>query len=265
MKAHQLLLKVLRPFRSLVGQILISLLAAVGVAYYVGWTQQGRVAAGNMATSDLMTILGVVAGLLALASSIAYGHHTLVLTESRARLSDAYTRFRDQIESLLELCTFDEMDSELHKKVASLAIDASSRRLEYLTFQIDWEALAKPITEELDRLHAEQRYGILEARVVAHLHRAEELLSELHVASVGQVITLLIVRPVLKSLGLLVLIMLVGAGLYLIPEAVLQEHIAIGLVTLITTFSVLIFLDIGTAVYRHTHEFSYAQVTDLDE
>lgn len=247
-------LKLLRPFTKLHWQLALSLLLAVGAGWYASSLPADDPTLALAKPGQFVATLGVIGGILALASSISYGHLLQFINSGKSEFDESYHMLKQQLFELdIEL---DNADSEAEwiSKARELSFQMKAIRSADLPHSSVWEDLVRPLMEDLTDLRDNDEWEAEHRHLVARLLYCEELLSKLGVASVKIVVASLPRQPVVKSMALLASIVLFGIGGFFLMEASGLSWLAIPTQLFFACFVALLFIETGYWVYRDTQE-----------
>lgn len=264
-KSYKWILKIVGPFGRLHWQLLISLGFSVATGFYVENAGKDASVLKLVQPNQMLSVLGVIGAILALASSISYGHLIHFISSAKNELHSSYHRFKEQLFELDELLDSFPKETPVTRCAKEMTYEMKSFRLEDIPFFDEWDAVAKPVMKELDRVRENGSWNANQKDLVAQMIYCEELLSAIGLASVKQMISQVFLRPVLKSLALLAGIMISGIGIYFLLTIESTGPLVASIPVFFAVFSALVFVETGLHVFRHTYEFSYEHVhTDAD-
>lgn len=259
-KSYKWILKVVSPFSRLHWQLLISLGFSVVTGFYVAKAGKDAAVMKLAQPNQVLSVLGVIGAILALASSISYGHLIHFISDAKNELHSSYHQFKEQLFELDNLLDSFPKDAPVTRCAKEMTFEMKSFRLEDIPFFDKWDAVAKPVMKELDRVRENGSWSAKHKDLVAHMIYCEELLSAVGLASVKQMISQVFLRPVIKSLALLATIMISGIGIYFLLTMENTGPFVASIPVFFAIFSALVFVETGLYVFRHTYEFSYEHV-----
>jgi len=255
---HKIVLTVLAPFSRLRWQLPISLVVSAAAVYTV--MSAGKVGATSklLQPTQVLSVLGVIGALLALASSISYSHLGHFITESKKDLRNSYHQFQSELFEINDLIgTFSE-DSPIVKKTHEMTYAMGFLRRDDIPFPFfdEWDDWVKPIMKELGDTSNDGELDPDRQELLVRLIYAEEILNSIGVAHVRQVLSEVVLRPVMKSLALMAGIIISGISVYFLDGIANAQEVIIAIPVFFATFASLIFIETGYYVYRYTHDHS---------
>jgi ABC-type multidrug transport system fused ATPase/permease subunit len=213
--------------------------------------------------STYVTVLGVIGGILALASSIAYAHLLQFMSASNAAKSGAYHRLQERLYEMDEFVQANGPDTEVSDALLEFTYDL--RRLQLRDYPIqDWGERLNPF-ESFLTTKSDDGFEMFWAHLLVRLNYIEELMGLIGISSVRQILLSVIAAPLLKCFGALAAIMLSSAIGILMSS---YESAGVALVLLpvfFAVFSAFLFVEVAHAVYRETEEIvDFTKEDDVD-
>lgn len=257
---YKRILKIVGPFCRLHWQLLISLGVAVATGFYVGQVGKDATVMKLVQPNQALSVLGVIGAILALASSISYGHLIHFISDAKTELHSSYHQFKDQLNQIDDLVNSFSKETPVTRNVKEMTYKMKSFRLEDIPFFDEWSDATKPVMKELDRVRKNGSWNTKQRDLVAKMIYCEELLSAIGLASVKQMISKRFLNPVIKSLALLAGIMISGIGIYFLLTIENTGAFVASIPVFFASFSSLVFVETGFYIFRHTYEFSYKHV-----
>ncbi len=261
-RKYRLVVKFVGPFSRLHWQILISLVLAVATAVYANYATQGAAILKLSQPNQLLSVLGVIGALLALATSVSYGHLVQVISDSKSELNSSYHRFKNQLFKIDQLVDTFPDDDPVKYATREMTSEMKMMRLEDQPFSANWEEISKPILDEVSKKKEDESWNPRYEDLVSRLLYGEELLSNVGLAFVKQAISSVFLRPVVKGLAVIAGIILSGIGVYFLISIDEVRPVLSAVPVFFASFSSLIFAETGLLVFRYTHEYAYQYVEE---
>lgn len=255
---HELVLKILSPLSRLRWQLPISILASAAAVYTVTSTDKLEAVSKLLQPTQVLSVLGVIGALLALASSISYTHLGHFISDSKKDLRNSYHRFQNELFEINDLIDSFPESSPVVEKTHEMTYGMGFLRREDIPFPFfdEWDDWVEPIIKELSNDSNDGKLDPDGQELLVRLSYAEEVLNTIGVAHVKQVISEVVLKPVMKSLALMAGIILSGIGVYFVVGVTNAQQFGIAIPVFFATFAALIFVETGYYVYRYTHEHS---------
>lgn len=253
MKVAGFLAKILTFCTRLRWQLLIS--AVCAVASYVCM----RNIAPDTAAADLhkpgtyLAIMGVVGGMLALASSVSYAHLTVFVGEAIRRRTDAYNRFRDRLYAFDSFLATKPSHLPLVHEARSFSWDLKKLRLQDVPIT-DWAERLSEVMRELSNYAGEGDLQNLDLEVMEYLGDLESCLSTIGIASIKQVGATVVAAPVMRSFGLLAVMLVSGIAVFFLSAfPILADLIAV-IPVFFTIMAAMLFVHVAWFIRRELDE-----------
>jgi hypothetical protein len=237
--------------RSWLGQLLISTAVAITVAFVVRATGAREGVRELVSPTQAITILGVIGSIIALASSIAFGHLLQFLGATNEQKSEAYYRLHDRLYELDSLLRDEAQDDPLVWEAQRFSFELKKLRLQDYPV-LDWDERMGPLLQLVTA--ADKRTSHLAQEVLIRLHHCEDLISTIGLMSIRQIVAGALVQPVIKSFALLAALMILGIATYFLAAIPSAQPVVAAVPTFFGTFSALLFIEVGWLVYRETEE-----------
>lgn len=201
---------------------------------------------------SLSKFLLIITSVLALTTTLSIGFLVAFMQLTNARRFDLYGKFKSEIKSFFEyLASFGDESDLIWATEASLwEID----KLSYRDFPIiNWDELIKPFMIELDKDDGENYDPNFPNRLAMRFGYIEELVSEIGIMCIRQALTSIFLRPVLKSLSLLMLALGLETLMAFWPTLLNIALLQVG-AFLISILTILLFVEISYWIYREVSE-----------
>lgn len=257
-ETHKIVLTVLGPFSRLRWQLPISLIVSAAAVYTVKSAGEVGATSKLLQPTQILSVLGVIGALLALASSISYSHLGHFITESKKDLRNSYHQFQSELFEINDLIRAFPEDSRIVKKTHEMTYAMGFLRRDNIPFPFfdEWDEWVKPIMKELGNASDDGKLDPERQELLVRLSYAEEILNSIGVAHVRQVISEVVLQPVMKSLALMAGIIISGVSIYFVDGIPNAQKFVIAIPVFFATFASLIFVETGYYVYRYTHDHS---------
>lgn len=220
------------------------------LAYY---PTTGSFCFSSIQKDSLSKFLLVITSVLALTTTLSIGFLFAFMQLTSARRFDLYGKFKSEIKSFFEyLASFGDESDLIWATEASLReID----KISYRDFPIrNWNELINQFMTELNKRDGENYDPNLLNRLSMRFRYIEELVSEIGIMCIRQALTSIFLRPVLKSLSLLIFALGLGTLIAFWPT-LLNITLLQVLAFLISILTILLFLEIGYWIYRNVSEY----------
>jgi len=201
---------------------------------------------------SLSRFLLVITSVLALTTTLSIGFLFAFMQLTNVSRFDLYGEFKSEIKSFFEYLASLGDKSDLVRAVEASLWEIN--KFSYRDFPItNWDELIDPFMAELDKDGDENQDPTLPNRLVMRFRYIEELVSEIGIMCIRQALTTIFLRPVLKSLSLLIFALGLGAFIAFWPTLISITLLQI-VAFLIAILTILLFLEIGYWIYRYVSE-----------
>jgi hypothetical protein len=234
-------------------QLIISAVVAALMIPVLSQPQFSRLIEDLRAPATFMTLLGVTGGILALVSIIAHGHLLQFMSAAGNAKSDSYHRLQERLYELDEFVQTHGTESALIDSLLAFSYDLRRLRLRDYPIQ-DWTERLSPFVNFLTSSTPDNASAFFRSRLVVRLDYIEELVGSIGVASIRQILLMVIARPLLKSLAVLAVLVLVGV-FGIVVSGFELAGVLLGVIPIFfAVMSVFLFLEVGLTVYRDIEE-----------
>jgi len=245
--------RVVLVFTRLHWQLLISTAAAAAAYSLLRDPHFGDALRDLLSPTQYVTILGVLGGIVALASSVAFAHLLAFIAEANVRKREAYHRLHDRLYELDNFVESRAVGDHIGNKLLAFTLDL--RRLRFRDFpRTDWSDRLQPFIDDLTPPFPATVDAAFRLGVLVRLNYCEDLVSEIGVASVRQIVAGVVVRPVLKSFAVLAALMISGVAAFFFAALPWSAPFVAVLPVFFACLSALLFIEIGYEVHREVGE-----------
>jgi len=201
---------------------------------------------------SLSKFLLIIISVLALTTTLSIGFLVAFMQLTNARRFDLYGKFKSEIKSFFEyLASFGDESDLIWATEASLW---EINKFSYRDFPIvNWDELIQPFIVELDKHDGQNYDASFPNRLAMRFGYIEEIVAEIGIMCIRQALTSIFLRPVLKSLSLLILALGLETLMAFWPTLLNIALLQVG-AFLISILTILVFVEISYWIYRNVSE-----------
>ena len=243
-------------------QVLVAILVTAATLLIARQWRGANTFPPQITLSDYLALLGLVGGILALASSIAFGFLLYFLSDSTNRKAEAYSRLQDSLKDLTSLANVVAPKTKLASAVRTFALELRGLRLKDFPL-MDWDERLEEIMHE----HAarEERSPGSSDELMVRLAQCEELVSTIGIMSIKQIVAGVEAAPFIKSFVILAAILISGVGGPIIIQTS-AKMLGMAIPIFFCVLTSLVFVEIAWKVYRETKELlDFVEGADEDK
>ncbi|PJZ41710.1 hypothetical protein CH370_09755 [Leptospira kmetyi] len=202
--------------------------------------------------ANSVTILGVLSAIVTIAITIAYGHMNYFLTDANNRKIETYINLKERLFELENFILNSKINSEYINPLLRELYEILSIQLEG-TAGIHWNESMEGVLDNISSIKGKKAQLFLQG-LLARMTYCEELMNIIGVMSIKQIVTSVIIAPILKGFGILSLIIISGIGIFfLIPFPIFNILIPPVLI-FISCLTGLLFYEVGFNINREVNE-----------
>lgn len=191
-----------------------------------------------------IAILGIIAGIDALAASVVYAQILSFISDAKTRKLDSYQKLIDKIYELDEFVLSHKNQDPIIDKVLDFTFHF--RLLEYNDFPIvDWEERCEPFSEELQNPRSKQGDYLLRRGIAIRLLQCEQCLKEIGLTSIKLIVAPVELKPLLKILYSLSAIMIFGIASFFLSYFSSLSNLIASIPIFFATFSAVLFIELA--------------------